>query len=603
MIRVSIVIPTYNEEKFLPALLESIKRQNYKNYEVIIADANSTDKTRDIAKSYGCKIVEGGTPAVGRNSGAKHANGDLLLFLDADTILTPNYLEKLVKNFMKEDIGIAITQISPVYGNVLEKILHEIANKAVKMLEPVKPHGSGGFGIATWKILHDKIGGFDESLDFGEDTDYIQRMSKITKFKVLKEPRLLISTRRLKKEGLKNLTAKYTKSTIHQFLGKNVSAKELNYNFEYRDVDAPSVKIVDEIFGKRKRILYGVCGEGMGHAIRSGVILEELSKKHSIKILASGKAYKYLSKKFEDVYEIGGFNTVYENNRVNTIKTFFESIRRFPKHLISNFWTIYRIVNEFNPHIVISDFEFYSSLFANIMRLPLISIDNIHVISRCKIKYPRKYWWDRIKAEIVIRLFVIKAKKYLITTYYFPQVKYPENTKLYPPILRKKIIKLKPSYGDHVFVYQTSKTNKKLLNDLKKINQKFIIYGFDENKEVKNLKFKKFNESEFYDDLASAKAVITNGGFSLISEALYLKKPILSIPIQGQFEQILNALYLDKLGYGKFIEESSVGKIMEFLNNLDKYREKLKDYEYCGNDFLISDLEEIIDEYAKPEKY
>lgn len=42
---------------------------------------------------------------------------------------------------------------------------------------------------------------------------------------------------------------------------------------------------------------------------------------------------------------------------------------------------------------------------------------------------------------------------------------------------------------------------------------------------------------------------------------------------------------------------------MEFLNNLDKYREKLKDYEYCGNDFLISDLEEIIDEYAKPEKY
>ena len=67
----SIIIPTYNEEEYLPVLLESIKEQSFDDYEVIVADANSTDKTREIAKEYGCIVVDGGLPAVGRNNGAR----------------------------------------------------------------------------------------------------------------------------------------------------------------------------------------------------------------------------------------------------------------------------------------------------------------------------------------------------------------------------------------------------------------------------------------------------------------------------------------------------------------------------------------------------
>ena len=84
----SIIIPTYNEEEYLPVLLDSIKKQNFEDYEVIIADANSTDKTREIASEYGCIITEGGMPAVGRNNGAKIAKGEYLLFLDSDLKLT-----------------------------------------------------------------------------------------------------------------------------------------------------------------------------------------------------------------------------------------------------------------------------------------------------------------------------------------------------------------------------------------------------------------------------------------------------------------------------------------------------------------------------------
>ena len=95
----SIIIPTYNEEEYLPKLLESIKSQDFTDYEVIVADAQSNDNTREIAKEYGCIVVEGGLPGVGRNKGAEVAKGEVLLFLDSDLELTKNYLANVIEEF------------------------------------------------------------------------------------------------------------------------------------------------------------------------------------------------------------------------------------------------------------------------------------------------------------------------------------------------------------------------------------------------------------------------------------------------------------------------------------------------------------------------
>ena len=90
----SIIIPTLNEEKYLPLLLESIKKQkDFFDYEIIVADAGSKDKTLEIAKNYGCITVGGGLPSKARNEGAKITNGNTLLFLDADVILTNDFLK------------------------------------------------------------------------------------------------------------------------------------------------------------------------------------------------------------------------------------------------------------------------------------------------------------------------------------------------------------------------------------------------------------------------------------------------------------------------------------------------------------------------------
>ena len=96
--RLSIVIPTKNEENYLPRLLESIRSQVFSDYEVIVADAASTDRTREVAVKFGAKVVEGGLPGPGRNRGAEAAQGDRLLFLDADVVLpSEDFLSDMLK--------------------------------------------------------------------------------------------------------------------------------------------------------------------------------------------------------------------------------------------------------------------------------------------------------------------------------------------------------------------------------------------------------------------------------------------------------------------------------------------------------------------------
>jgi uncharacterized protein (TIGR00661 family) len=582
-LKLSIIIPTYNEEEYLPNLLESIKRQDFTDYEVIIADAHSTDQTREIAQSYGARIVDGGLPSVGRNRGAEVAQGKFLLFLDADVIMSQGYLESALLEFVESSVGIAITQIEPLSDKTFDRVSHDFANFFMRNVESIKPHGAGCYGMITWKKLHELVGGFDEHLDFGEDTDYIEKIAHLTSFKVLRTPRLFVSTRRVEMEGRRNIALKYAKSTFYQFTGRKISADELDYQFGHSE-------------GPR-RILYGVCGEGMGHAIRSSVVIDHLLEDNEVSIFASDRAYQYLAEKYDDVYEIEGFNTVYEENQVKNRQTFVKNIKDVPLDLGRNMRLMYSVAKAFKPNLIISDFEFYSNLLSKILRIPLVSLDNMHVITQCEYEVAEEFRRDRFRAANVVRSFIQRPRYIFITSYFFPSVKNPDKVKMFPPILREKVLNLKPSVGDHTLVYQTSASNLKLIELLKTLDDKFIIYGYHRNEKMDNITFKKFNENEFFHDLSSARAVITNGGFSLISESLYLEKPVYSIPVKKQFEQILNAIYLEELGYGEFHQDINRESLDKFLSRLDKYRKNIRSkFEHDHNQAMFKALDEIIEE-------
>ena len=627
----SIIIPTYNEEEYLPVLLESIKKQDFDDYEIIVADANSTDKTREIAHEYGCIVVDGGLPAVGRNNGARVAKGEYLLFLDSDLELTEDYLRNVLYEFQMEKLGIAITQMLPMSNKIEDKIFHDFANYFMISVEKIKPHGAGCYGIISKKKLHDECGGFDESQTFGEDTDYIERLAEKEPFKVLRNAKVGVSTRRLEEEGLTTLIQQYGKSTVNDFLGKRTDASELNYNFDHGKEKLSSSRFktlekraeqINEIKGTydesinrikntqkqiksrhrqraKKVVFYCVCGEGMGHAIRTGVIVDRIKDKYDIYIFSSDRAYEYLNSKFDNVYEIGGFNTVYINNKVNNLKTLSNAAKRNPTNIKVGYEILYKKAIQLHPDVIVTDFEIYATIVSKLRNIPLISLDNIHMITQTKIDYPKNKIGEMLKAKGVIKTYVIKPKVHILTSFFYPRIKARKNAVIYPPIIREDILKLEPKKGNHIIVYQTSRESEKLVKRLKLLkNEQFIVYGFNKDEIDENLTYKSFNENEFYEDLASAKAVICNGGFTFISEAIHLKKPIYSVPAIGNFEQILNGFYVQKLGYGEYHEAMAAEKISRFLKRLPRYQEKLSKVKKTNNDGIVRELIYRIEKYS-----
>jgi uncharacterized protein (TIGR00661 family) len=340
------------------------------------------------------------------------------------------------------------------------------------------------------------------------------------------------------------------------------------------------------------KILYGVAGEGMGHAFRSKALIEELSKEHRIKVVASDRGYNLLSEKF-DTTKIDYFRIIYRKNKVAHLLTVLNNLARFPVIFLRS-RRISGIIKSFKPDIAITDFEPLTDYYAYFSKIPVISIDNMHAITNASHdNIPKKYNFSIWASKLIVNSFVIKADRFFINAFFSCRLT-EKNSALIKPLLRNSIFKAKTSDKGHILVYQTSKSNKKLLKEMRNVSQKFIVYGFDEDRQLGNIVMKKTSEKGFLEDLASCKAVITNGGFTLISEALCLKKPILSIPIKNQFEQTLNAIYLEKLGYGMLAEESSADIIKKFIKNIPQYSNKLKNYKKYNNNGAIRKIDAAI---------
>lgn len=353
------------------------------------------------------------------------------------------------------------------------------------------------------------------------------------------------------------------------------------------------------------RILYGVVGEGMGHAMRSRVVLEHLlSQGHQVEIMASGRAVKYLQQRFGEVHAIHGLHIIYEENAVRRNRTFWSNVFNGVVGVPKNIQAYFRMIEDFAPEAVISDFESWTYFYAKAHRLPIISVDNMQVINRCK--HPPEIL-EGYRADFEIAKAVVKAKlpfcdHYLITSFFRPELR-KERTSLHPPILRPEILAATPTEGEHIVVYQTAEGHGGLTSALQDSGLECRIYGMrrdiSEDEVEGNLRFRPFSEATFIEDLASARGVIASGGFTLMGEAVYLRKPMLAVPLGGMFEQILNSRYLDHLGYGKFARDlRHAATIHAFLAEIPRYAEKLATYAQDGNADLLGAVDEHIDRAA-----
>ncbi|MBC7864413.1 MAG: UDP-glucuronosyltransferase [Bacteroidia bacterium] len=351
------------------------------------------------------------------------------------------------------------------------------------------------------------------------------------------------------------------------------------------------------------KILYGVPGEGMGHATRSKEVIDFLIKKgFDVQIVSSHKAFTFLKNHFtERVHEIKGLHFGFKDGKVSKWETFNLNLKKGPKNFLFNFSEFLKTEKNFDPDLVISDFESFSWAFAKLHRLPLISIDNMQVMDRCKleIKIPAAEKNNFLLARNIVRAKVPGAEKYLVTSFFDAKV-LKKNTEIVPPIIRKAIQSAKTTVGKHILVYQSAGS----AGQLKKVflnfpDVHFIAYGTNKDELISNIHFKLFSEDGFVSDFASCAAVIANGGFSFLSEAVYLKKPVYSFPLNGQFEQYMNAAYIEKCGYGKNYSELTKNDLSVFLSGLETFRKNFSAYKQKGNEILFDRLATFLNECNK----
>ena len=372
---------------------------------------------------------------------------------------------------------------------------------------------------------------------------------------------------------------------------------------------------------KTMRILYGVVGEGLGHATRSKVTLELLMNEgHHVKAVVSNRAYHILHDSFTsrfprcadategqaaiDIVEIEGLTMQYVNNVFDEKASVLHTMQRLPKILTKNMGAYYQSIVFWKPKAVISDFDSFAYVFGKAHGLPILSIDNQHVVQRCVI--PEAARESDPKAFNTYKGFV-QAKlpycdHYIITGFFTPEIrdKYKGKTTLVPPILRQSILDAKTipaEQGDYFLVYQSSKSDTSLVSTLHAFGEKCIIYGLGRDEKEGNLEFKGFSEQGFVDDLAHARGVIANGGLSLMNEAISLQRPFFSVPVENQYEQVLNAWYLDKLDYGVFADRIELDALQKWAQQIPRYAKALSSYHHDSNLQLCKTVRRVLEDF------
>ena len=344
------------------------------------------------------------------------------------------------------------------------------------------------------------------------------------------------------------------------------------------------------------KILYGIVGEGMGHATRSKVLLDELcAQGHDITIVVSGRAHGFISRNFAGRPNV----RIEEIHELDLAESILVNLRTALPGLARNV-DAYREIAErhFRPEVVISDFESWAYLYGRAHRIPVLSVDNMQVMNRCEHdpSVTADGSFDFQLAKLAVKVKLPNAPHYLVTSFFFPPVRKPRTT-LVPPILRREILAAKRERGSHVLVYQTAGADDQLVTTLKSLPHEFRFYGA-KGREGRdgNITFQPFSETGFVDDLRTARAAIATGGYSLMGEAVHLGVPMLARPIQGQFEQELNGLYLRELGYGDTTQALSREVLEDFLVRTDAFEAALRNYpRQPDNGMLFRCVAELLD--------
>jgi glycosyltransferase involved in cell wall biosynthesis len=233
----SVIIPVLNEEKYLPHLLTNLSEQTYRDFEVLVVDAHSTDKTKEKFSIFQkdlppAQFLQSEKRHVSsqRNLGAKHAKGEYLVFFDADVDFEPTYLEELHIACLKKKIEFATCWMEADSKNPLDQLMVTIANLGWELGKSINMPFIGGWNIIIKPQAFSKLQGFREDTKISEDHDLaIRAAKKNIDLTILHEPQVVFSLRRFRSEGTLSVLRKYATAQIHMLLKGPITSELYEY--------------------------------------------------------------------------------------------------------------------------------------------------------------------------------------------------------------------------------------------------------------------------------------------------------------------------------------------------------------------------------------
>ena len=229
--RVSVVVPALNEERYLGGVLSDLAAQTRPPDETIVVDAGSTDGTVEVARRFPSVELLAGTPPVanGRNLGGMAATGDMIVFLDADVRLREGFLERFLAQMGKRRLDVACPRYVPEgeAGRAV-RLFHAFFNALFKAAQRVAPSGAGHC-IAVRGDVFRGSRGFDPGLKF-DDIELVRRLSKGRRFGVVGEE-VYVSVRRYREDGALNTFMRHLLMSVFFAVGKFEWANRVEYQF------------------------------------------------------------------------------------------------------------------------------------------------------------------------------------------------------------------------------------------------------------------------------------------------------------------------------------------------------------------------------------
>jgi uncharacterized protein (TIGR00661 family) len=345
------------------------------------------------------------------------------------------------------------------------------------------------------------------------------------------------------------------------------------------------------------RILYGVHGTGHGHAVRALTLARHFAGlAHEFLFVSHGTGADILRREFP-VEDVPNPATPIRGHKVAVLATIYSSlaVRSRSRTYLDQ---VLRLLDRFRPDVTMSDYEYFVPRAARRAGLPCLSVDHQHVITACRHPLRWSQYPSYLSTAWAVKNMFSRASDYLVISFFRPQVKPGLRVRVLPPLLRETVLRRRPSEGGHVVAYQGYTTFKRFLPFLRAIPSPVRVYGFDTTGTDGNLHFKKNSETGFLDDLSACRYVVCGGSHTLLSEALYYGKPVISFPIQGAFEQFLNAFYLEHLSYGRcftgFNPRPEI--IPAFESQMENFRRNLGQETFCGNLEIFALVEQFIRE-------